>query len=277
MDLPLATRWEFMSTDEIQAKFGLVTEILGGGPFGFDPGETSDDTAMTLAVAKGIIVNPTDPIEEIGKEFLKWRTTGPKDIGITVSTAFRNYNGDWFQAAEAAHHELGGQSGGNGTLMRCLPIALAYSNPEKMDLVSVQQSKMTHYEDSASGACVIYNHIASRLLHGEDLKNAILAEIKNTRYSIDYSKQPDCPPNGYVVHTLKWVFYWLFNRESFDDVITGAVNMGDDSDTIAAITGGLKGLEAGYSQLPAHHIDALINSTLIEETAEKIYLIRNKE
>jgi len=80
---------------------------------------------------KGIIANPQNSIEEIGKEFLRWWESDPKDIGITVQTAFNCYQGDWFQAAEKAHDELGGKSVGNGTLMRCLPVALAYSDPQK--------------------------------------------------------------------------------------------------------------------------------------------------
>ncbi|WP_081810847.1 ADP-ribosylglycohydrolase family protein [Bacillus sp. UNC438CL73TsuS30] len=267
---------EFMTSEEIKEKYGVVTEILGGGVFGFECGETSDDTDMTVAVAKGIIANSNNPIEEIGKQFLKWKASNPKDIGITISTTFMNYQGDWFKAAEATHHQLG-QSGGNGTLMRCIPIAFAYSNPEKMDEVSVAQSKMTHYEDSASEACIIYNHIARRLLQGEDLKASILAEINDTRYDIDYRHEPECHPNGYVVNTLKWVFYWLLIKETFIDVITGAVNMGDDSDTIAAIAGGLKGIEVGYRNIPYKHVDRLKGKYDLEELAEVLYRIRDMD
>jgi ADP-ribosyl-[dinitrogen reductase] hydrolase len=266
---------EFMTPDEIKEKYGVVTDILGGGIFGFERGETSDDTAMTIAVARGIFANPHSPIEDIGREFLKWKETGPKDIGITVASTFRNYKDDWFTAAEATHDQLG-QSGGNGTLMRCLPIVLAYSDPQKIEELSILQSKMTHFEDSASEACVIYNRIARRVLLGEDLKESILTEIKHSTYDIDYSKEPDCRPSGYVVHTLKWVLYWLLNRDSFRDVIIGAVNMGDDSDTIAAIAGGLKGIEVGIRELPDHYRDSLINLKVLEDVAKTIYAIRGK-
>lgn len=266
---------EFMSPAEIKKRYGAVTEIIGGGPFDFECGETSDDTAMTIAVAKGIIANPNEPIEEIGKEFLKWEATMPKDIGITVATSFENYQGDWFAASEKTHQQLG-QSGGNGTLMRCLPVALAYQDLKKIEEVSVLQSKMTHYEDSASEACVIYNQIAHRVLLGEKLQDAIKTEIKNTRYDIDYSREPDCPPNGYVVYTMQWVLYWLLNKESFHDVVVGATNMGDDSDTIAAIAGGLKGVEVGYSGLPIQHLERLKGKELLHQLAEDLYKIRNQ-
>jgi ADP-ribosylglycohydrolase len=265
---------EFMSPENIKEQFGVVNVILGGGPFGFKRGETSDDTAMTIAVAQGIIANSMDPIEEIGKQFLKWKDTNPKDIGITIASTFRNYKGDWFEAAEVTHDELG-QSGGNGTLMRCLPFALAYSDLEVMDKLSAVQSKMTHQEDSAAEACVLYNRIARRILHGEELKSTIETEIINTQYDIDYSKEPDCPPSGYVVHTLKWVFYWLLNKNTFLDVVRGAVNMGNDSDTIAAIAGGLKGMEVGFGNIP--YKSELLNYKFLEELGEVLHEVRDKD
>jgi len=80
-----------------------------------------------------------------------------------------------------------------------------------------------------------------------------------------------------VVHSLKWVFYWLLNRNSFEDVIIGAVNMGNDSDTIAAIAGGLKGIEVGYRGLPGKHSNRLLNKRSLEELAELLYELREKD
>jgi ADP-ribosyl-[dinitrogen reductase] hydrolase len=265
---------EFMTPDQIQREYGKVTKILGGGVFGFKRGETSDDTAMTMAVAKGIIANSTNPIEEIGKQFLKWKATNPPDIGITISNTFWNYKGDWFQAAEETHQQLG-QSGGNGSLMRCLPIAIAYSDLEKIETISRLQSKMTHLEDSAAEACVLYNRIAFRLLNGEGLKASIESEIRGTIYDSDYSNEPDCPPNGYVVHTMKWVLYWLLNCKTFEDVIIEATNRGNDSDTIAAIAGGLKGIEVGFRQIPYRHVYRLLDEKMLQDLAEVLYLIRD--
>jgi len=93
---------EFMSEHEIKKCYGRINEIIGGGCWNLKPGETTDDTDMTICVLKGIIANPQNPIAEIGKEFLRWWESDPKDIGITVQTAFNCYQGDWFQAAEKA-------------------------------------------------------------------------------------------------------------------------------------------------------------------------------
>jgi ADP-ribosyl-[dinitrogen reductase] hydrolase len=145
----LGATTEFMTKEEIKEKYGEVTEIIGGGIWELEGGETTDDTAMTLAVVKGIMANFNNPIEEIGKQFLYWENTNPVDIGITIQTVFKNYNGNWFNAAAQAHDQFGGLSAGNGTLMRCLPIALAYSDQKIIDELSMLQSKMTHYDELA--------------------------------------------------------------------------------------------------------------------------------
>ncbi|MGJ8539712.1 ADP-ribosylglycohydrolase family protein [Heyndrickxia coagulans] len=183
---------------------------------------------------------------------------GPERYCNTVQTAFNCYQGDWFQASEEAHDELDGKSAGNGTLMRCLPVALAYLDPQKIDGISALQSKMTHYDDLASEACVIYNRIASRLMNGEALEPAIQVEINHTRYASSGVQQPECLPDGYDVHTMEWVFYWLLFSHSFEEVVTGAANMGNDSDTIAAIAGGLKGIEIGFRQIPYRFTDKIV-------------------
>lgn len=226
---------------------------------------------------KGIIANPQNSIEEIGKEFLRWWESDPKDIGITVQTAFNCYQGDWFQAAEKAHDELDGKSAGNGTLMRCLPVALAYLDPQKIDGISALQSKMTHYDDLASEACVIYNRIASRLINGEALEPAIQVEINHTRYASSGMQQPECLPDGYDVHTMEWVFYWLLSSHSFEEVVTGAANMGNDSDTIAAIAGGLKGIEIGFRQIPYRFTDKLLLKDDLHAYAKLLCEMRDQD
>lgn len=155
---------EFMTPEEIKKKHGKVTEIIGGGVWDLEVGETTDDTAMTIAVAKGLIANPQDPIEEIGKYFLLWEETDPKDIGVTIRTVFHYYQSDWFEAAQKAHQILGGKSAGNGSLMRCLPIAFAYSGLAKIEEISALQSKITHHSDLASEAAS-YRKITAPLLN----------------------------------------------------------------------------------------------------------------
>lgn len=258
---------EFLTKEEVREKYGRLTEIVGGGVWKLEKGETTDDTAMTLAVAKGIIRNSNDPIPAIGEYFLEWYQTNPKDIGNIIRTVFELYDGDWSQAAKLAHEKyLGGLSAGNGTLMRCLPVALAYHSLEKVEEITKLQSEMTHYDYKAAEACLIYNRIAHKVLHGGDLKGTVAQEVKGTIYeTVLEGERPACLPDGYVVHTMHWVLYWLMNSETFFDVVVGAANEGEDSDTVAAIAGGLAGLAVGYKELPREYCEILLEKdTLVE-------------
>lgn len=260
---------EFMTRKEIQDQYGAVTKIIGGGVWDLEPGETTDDTAMTLAVARGILQNSVNPIPSIGEEFLKWYAGRPKDIGMIISTVFRIYEGDWFKAAKLAHDDhLYQRSAGNGSLMRCLPVALAYNDLETVEDMTRKQSQMTHYDSLADEACVIYNRIAFQVLHGKNLHEAIRDEITGTSYESALSgNKPACLPDGFVVDTMNWVFYWLLQSESYLDVVIGAANEGYDSDTVAAIAGGLAGLAYGYEALPREFCELLLVKKDLEELA----------
>lgn len=265
---------EFMSPDEIIRVHGRVTDIIGGGVWGLEPEETTDDTAMTIAVAKGILENSEDPIEAIGQYFLDWFNTNPKDVGITIQIAFHKYKEDWAEAAKEAHFALDEKSAGNGSLMRCLPIALAYTDLKKMEEITYLQSNMTHFDDEAAHTCIIYNRIAYRLLQGENLKEVIEQEARNTIYEKELYEKPNCPADGYVVHTMKWVLYWLLTCETYRDVVVEATNLGGDSDTIAAIAGGLKGIEVGWSNLPREYEGKLKNKAELIELSHLLFFTR---
>jgi ADP-ribosyl-[dinitrogen reductase] hydrolase len=266
---------EFMDKEEIQEEYGVVDKIIGGGVWGLQKGETTDDTAMTLCVARGILKNHENPIEAIGEEFLQWYyPKRPKDVGINIETVLKIYDGNWFETAKKAHYQyLDERSAGNGSLMRCLPVALSYPDVEKIEEITRKQSKLTHYDFKADEACVIYNRIAYHVFHGKDLKETLKEEIKGTIYeSVLNGEKPKCFPTGYVVDTMKWVLYWLLTSETFLDVVVGATNEGHDSDTVAAIAGGLAGLACGFEGLPQEYCDVL----LVKEELEKLSISINQ-
>ncbi|GIO33397.1 MULTISPECIES: ADP-ribosylglycohydrolase family protein [Paenibacillus] len=264
---------EFMSAKEVEAKHGYLTEIIGGGVWSLEPGEVTDDTMMTLCVAEGILENPKEPMEAIGRRFMAWYEARPKDIGNIIRHVFEKYEGDWFEAAFVAHMDMG-QSGGNGSLMRCLPAALAYSDPADMERVTTMQSRMTHYDPRCAEACILYNRIAERLLQGENLRAAILAEAAGSEYEGVIEAQPDCPPSGYVVHTFRWVLHILLHAPDFAGVVQQAANLGGDSDTIGAIAGGLAGIHYGYEGIPARYAEAILVKERLDRVISGLYALR---
>lgn len=264
---------EFMSAGEIRAQYGYLQEIIGGGVWGLAPGEVTDDTMMTLCVAEGILQNPADPEEQIGRLFLEWYQSRPKDIGNIIRHVFEHYEDSWKEAAFYAHMDLG-QSAGNGSLMRCLPVALAYREPTDIDKVTVMQSRMTHYDPRCNEACVIYNRIAYRLLCGEELGDAIRREVAGTEYEGLIEREPDCEPNGFVVHTFRWVLHILLTAPDFGAVVERAANLGGDSDTIGAIAGGLAGIYFGYEGIPSKYAEAILIRERLERVAGRLAQLR---
>lgn len=241
---------EFMTEREIKEKYGYLTKIIGGGVWNLEPGEVTDDTMMTLCVSDGILQNAEDPMEAIGRFFMEWYLSRPKDIGNIIRRVFEQFEGDWFEAAFVAHMDMG-QSGGNGSLMRCLPVALAYRELGDIDRVTIMQSRMTHYDPRCAEVCVMYNRIVYRLLQGEDLGTSIKAEVAGSEFEGNLDSLPDCPPSGFIVHTFQWVLHILLHTSSFEGVVQKAANLGGDSDTIGAIAGGLAGIYYGYEGIPA--------------------------
>ncbi|OOC61744.1 ADP-ribosylglycohydrolase family protein [Paenibacillus ihbetae] len=264
---------EFMSEREIEEKHGCLTEIIGGGVWHLEPGEVTDDTMMTLCVAAGILEHPVEPMEAIGRFFMEWYQSRPKDIGNIIRHVFQKYEGDWFAAAFTAHIDMG-QSGGNGSLMRCLPAALAYKDPADIDRITAMQSRMTHYDPRCTEACIIYNRMAQRLLQGEPLRTVILSESAGSEYEGVIEDEPDCPTSGFVVHTFRWVLHILLHTSDFAEVVQKAANLGGDSDTIGAIAGGLAGIYYGYEGIPARYAEAILIKEKLDEISSRLYMLK---
>lgn len=245
---------EFMPRDEIKRKYGYVKDIIGGGYWGLIPGEVTDDTMMTIAVAEGILDNPENPIEDIGKHFVKWYDSKPKDIGNIIRIALGEYkrSSDWMKTAYYAHQATGGMSAGNGSLMRCLPVALYYNDIEKMLEITAAQSLLTHYDNKATDACQFYNLLVYHYLYGKSKISTIKEHIeKYPEYKQAFKLSKDeLKPSGYVVDTLVCALWCFINTSSFEDAVCEAVNPGGDADTIGAITGGMAGVYYGYNAIP---------------------------
>ncbi|WP_370636443.1 ADP-ribosylglycohydrolase family protein [Cohnella sp. CFH 77786] len=212
----------------------------------------------------------------IGRRFLQWFESKPKDVGNIIRHVLGKFDGNWFEAALLADLDLG-QSAGNGSLMRCLPVALCYPELGDVERVSRIQSKMTHYDERCSQVCEAYNRIAFRILnHNEAIKDAIEAEIRQTGYESSLYAEPNCEPSGFVVHTFRWVLHILMTSNSFEEVVQKAANLGGDADTIAAIAGGLAGVYYGYNGIPERYSSQIIMKDRLHVASCRIHDWRNE-
>lgn len=276
---------EFMSRDEIVRKHGRVTEMIGGGWLNVAPGETTDDTAMTLAVAEGILENPDDPIPAIGERFITWARSGPKDIGGTcsqsinraasVSPTARPSEEQWFNAAEYTSKLNGGRSGGNGALMRTVFPGLFYSSRLMAVETAGAIAQMTHWDEFSTEACFLYTdmiYLITEAVYNEDLSKPLAEVLAGSKYDLVELLSEDesdiVKPTGYVVDSFRCALICLYTTRSFEAAIVKAANLGGDADTIAAITGGLAGALYGFDTVPYRWANTL--SPTIREQLDRL-------
>jgi ADP-ribosyl-[dinitrogen reductase] hydrolase len=265
---------EFLSETEGRIRYGYLKDIIGGGCWDLEPGEVTDDTMMTLAVAEGILDDPEDPVSHIGERFISWYKSKPKDIGNIINLALSAYleSGSWSIAAASAHGFNEGISAGNGSLMRCIPVALYYKNPEVIARITEQQSKLTHYDERATRACVFYNRLVSGYLNGEakmSFFKEILAEYPEYNKVLNISKC-NIKSSGFVVDSLMAALWCFINTDTFEEAVCEAVNLCGDADTVGAITGGLAGAYYGAEAVPARWSEKILVRDKITEIAQRI-------
>ena len=271
-----------------------VKEMRSGGVFDVPEGGWTDDTAMTIATLESLKhgFNP----EDMMKRYLSWYRTGeyswcgkPIGVGKQILRALERYE----QTGEIVSCGGGTESdNGNGSLMRMLSICLYLYRKRKLEEVKItdvirmihEASGLTHAHRRSLIACGLYYFIVSAILWEEGtLAERIQTGINygftfyesekelnaygRLRNISDFQKIPreQISSTGYVVDTLEAVIWSLITTENFQECLLRAVNLGMDSDTIAAIAGGLAGLYYGYEEIPAEWLAVLKQKNELEE------------
>ncbi len=254
--------------------------MIGGGLGNFAPGEWTDDTSMTWAIAevaaKGVDLRAAEALDDIARGFMRWYDSHPPDVGIQT----RRVLGDR-TLAEAAHpaetmtrvaarlHAQTGRTGGNGSLMRTAPVALAHlGDPDAIVEAAKAVSALTHTDPQAGEACALWSlAINHAVLEGElDLRSGLeylpveAQSFWTERLDEAESRDPAAfTPNGYVVTALQAAWSAICYTPVPEDLpcrhlqraLATAIRIGDDTDTVAAIAGGLLGARWGASAVPA--------------------------
>lgn len=141
-----------------------------------------------------------------------------------------------------------------------MPVALYYRDISKVIEITKAQSTHTHHDQKASDACVLYNKLAYLYLNEESKIPSIrriLDEYPQYKQVFNISKE-NLNPSGYVVDTLLCSLWCFIDTATFEDAVCEAVNLGGDTDTIGAITGGLAGVYYGYNAIPDRWKDKIL-------------------
>lgn len=296
---------EFQSREKLERK--KVTKMKGYGTHNQPKGTWSDDSSMVLATIDGLIQSNGYNInyQAIMSNFLKWKSRGEFmpfnyvfDIGNATNNALIVYQQK--VAENKVDDVICGNdniySNGNGSLMRILPVSLYlhylkidYKEPKYLDIIRTI-SGMTHAHIYSVFACYMYSIYISEIIEYKDKKIAYdnlqtivkgiiethskFNEIKNVYSRIIYQdisklRREEIKSSGYVVDSIEATMWSVLNSKSFSDAVLKAVNLGDDTDTIGALTGALAGIIYGYDNIPSRWIKALQRKDYLQENVNK--------
>ncbi|WP_303202572.1 ADP-ribosylglycohydrolase family protein [Raoultibacter timonensis] len=241
-----------------------IDGMTGGGTHDKPAGTFSDDTSMTLVTANSIRICGGIDLDDMRERYRAWLFDGAYvpdgdvfDVGNTTAVALRSGKG-----------QDGERDNGNGSLMRIVPLAFVEDvTDEQIEAVSA----ITHSHEIAKRACVIYVRFAQALLDGASIAEAIsalgdlaaAAPFDRVARIADLARD-DIGSTGYVVDTLEAALWCLATTGSFESAVLAAVNLGDDTDTVGAVTGGLAGIAYGYKAIPPAWIRALRGRGILE-------------
>jgi ADP-ribosyl-[dinitrogen reductase] hydrolase len=224
-------------------------------------GAFTDDTEMALALAESLLAQRPLDSENLAQRFVAWYRAGPPDIGRQTRLVLKRISrGEPWDAAVAAVQAENPWSAGNGSVMRCWPVALAHWDDfDALLAASRLQSQVTHpHSECVAGSAfvnlVIYHLVhgaepqaaVSRALDGADLPTALRQVIEEA----PAKRRADLPNTGWVRHTLGSAVWGLLTTESFEEAIVQVVNLGDDADTAGAVVGALAGAAYGLDAIP---------------------------
>jgi ADP-ribosylglycohydrolase len=280
----LGSTVEFSSWAEIRREYpGGVREIVGGGPFAWPPGHATDDTDLTRAVLLAYLEPGDDVVRTAAEHMVAWldgdwpgRVPGspPRDIGKATATGLRRYRA----SRDPRTSGCGPGQAGNGSLMRCIPTALAVADRDQRIRESMELSAITHSDIRCSVGCAAYNEIVAALVAGtapdlavaEGMRAASELSCEPVSTAIGYGRylKPamiaqtgqaylDDDAAGFVLDSLSLAVAAVLDPRPFADVLIDIVRVGNDTDSNGAIAGGLLGARDGASGIPAEWISVL--------------------
>lgn len=251
---------EFMTASEIRAKHGVHRTLTGGGWLHLRPGEVTDDTQMSLCIARSIVAVGFSA-EDIAQRFVAWYRLRPPDIGNTCRRGIARF------IAHGSVHGLPNEGdAGNGAVMRMAPIALAaLADAELLEAQAMDQAHITHHHPLSDAACILVGRLIQLALIGHAMHrlrrqaDAMVATFPSFRHTPYHGLS-----TAYVVDTMQTVLHFLFTTSSFEECLIATVNQGGDADTTGAIVGAIAGAYYGMEAIPREWVRKLDPSVRAE-------------
>lgn len=273
-----------------------ITGMQGYGTHFQPEGTWSDDSSLTFCLAE-MLAEKYDLVD-LARRFVRWNyeaywTPHDKvfDIGMATAAAIDRLSDGVTPELSGGIHE---DSNGNGSLMRILPLLFLVREKEMRSRFQMikEVSSLTHRHIRSVVACFIYLEVAKQVMEGNDKIDAYQRACVGSTAFLDESGV--CPTyergyferilsgtiftlpeekiwsSGYVIHTLEASLWCFLGTDSYRDAVLRAVNLGEDTDTTAAVTGGLAALYYGGQTIPAEWLEVLARRADIEDLSRRL-------
>ena len=278
----LGTPAEFLTAEQVVEKYGVITEMVGGGVYDVAPGEITDATEMMLCLAESLADNGAFEPEDVMARLGDWLASQPRHVSLTVRAALISYRSGthWDVASRRAFEILGGPTAGNGSLIRCAPVGLLYwEDAATRHEVSLRESTLTHFDRLAGWSCAAFNDLVSAALHGE-----LFAELPVIARTFDdddkrvaavlgetaAAEAEEVVSSSFVLDTLQTALWTVLHGADFEHAVTIAVNLGNDATAAGAVSGALAGAVYGESGIPARWLEALAVRDEVTAVADRL-------
>lgn len=264
----LGAPFEFGPPGAFSARFpepGCGGEMCGGG--GWEPGEATDDTQMAVLVAESLLQQGGLDLPDVFARFQRWAAADPKDIGLQTEDVLSN-GMPWDRAA-AVHFQTNQRAAGNGSLMRASTSAVRFARAGRSATMDAARriAALTHGDRAAWEGTAVFHEIVRLTLAGADPFRALPDVLDlvhpdhRPRYATvlaaDWHPDQATEFNGAVWPCLGSAVWALRTTTSFEGALRAAIDVGGDTDTVAAVTGALAGAYHGLDAIPARWTEPL--------------------
>jgi ADP-ribosyl-[dinitrogen reductase] hydrolase len=277
----LGAPFEFRRAEEIPSPLPAFEQPRMGLP----PGTTTDDTAMARNLIRSLIANDgrLDPGDVLARH-IEWLATGPPDVGnLTRRVLSRARDGGADAAREYVEQRGPEVSAGNGSVMYCAPLGVAYANrPDELFEAAPALSAITHWDERCRTACLVVTLAVAALVRGEEPRDAVVRavsavggregaeELEELVDTAGLTRPIDGPDQGFVFFTTGVALRTAAEAPPFEEGLRAVVALGGDTDTNAAVTGALLGAQHGRDALPVGWLARLEDADALEADAETL-------
>jgi ADP-ribosyl-[dinitrogen reductase] hydrolase len=261
----LGAPFEFRAAGEYRRRFpapvlGGIGEMTGGGGYGWAPGEFTDDTQMAIVQARSLLACGGIDGADLFARFREWAASA-NDVGVQTGSVLGSSLG-WAEAAASHYRSSPYRSAGNGGLMRATPAAVHFATTDRATSMDAARALagVTHGDPAAQWGAALYHAMLHSALRGADpfvALEAAVAQLPDDQERFVALLAPDWTPsattlsNGTVWTCLAQAVWAVRTTSTFEDALVAAIDLGGDTDTVAAVAGGLAGAVHGIQAIPS--------------------------